>query len=38
MSRGHTRGPRAVKLPHRYLEGGWDEDVPDADEVAVSGG
>ncbi|MGF1667479.1 MAG: tRNA dihydrouridine synthase DusB [Acidimicrobiia bacterium] len=38
MTRGHTRGPRAVKLPHRYLEGGWDEDVPDHDEVAVSGG
>lgn len=38
MSRGHTRGPRPVKLPHRYLEGEWDRDVPDHDEVAVSGG
>jgi nifR3 family TIM-barrel protein len=36
MPRGHTRGPRPVKLPHGYLENMWDEDV--ADEVAVSGG
>ncbi len=36
MARGHTRGPRPVKLPRGYLEGRWDEDV--TDEVAVSGG
>lgn len=36
MTRGHSRGPRAVKLPHGYLEGSWDKDVKD--EVAVSGG
>ncbi len=36
MPRGHTRGPRPVKLPHGYLAGGWDLDV--RDEVAVSGG
>jgi nifR3 family TIM-barrel protein len=38
MARGHTRGPRQVKLPHRYLDGLWDQDVPEVDEVAVSGG
>jgi nifR3 family TIM-barrel protein len=36
MTRGHSRGPRPVKLPHGYLAGAWDEDVKD--EVAVSGG
>jgi hypothetical protein len=36
MTRGHSRGPRQVKLPHGYLQGSWDEDV--VDEVAVSGG
>jgi nifR3 family TIM-barrel protein len=36
MARGHTRGPKSVKLPPGYLDGRWDEDVPD--EVAVSGG
>ena len=35
MARGHTHGPRPVKLPHRYLEGEWDHPVP---ELAVSGG
>jgi nifR3 family TIM-barrel protein len=38
MARGHTRGPRTVRLPHGYLEGRWDEDVPAAEELAVSGG
>jgi nifR3 family TIM-barrel protein len=38
MARGHTHGPRPVKLPHRYLEGVWDQPVPDEAEVAVSGG
>lgn len=37
MTRGHTRGPRPVHLPQGYLEGGWDEDVPEA-ELAVGGG
>ncbi len=36
MTRGHSRGPRPVKLPHGYLQGAWDRDV--IDEVAVSGG
>ncbi len=36
MPRGHTRGPRPVKLPNGYLEGRWDEDA--SGEVAVSGG
>ncbi|MDH5294441.1 MAG: tRNA dihydrouridine synthase DusB, partial [Acidimicrobiia bacterium] len=36
MTRGHSRGPRQVKLPHGYLAGLWDLDV--LDEVAVSGG
>ena len=36
MTRGHSRGPRPVKLPHGYLLGAWDEDA--RDEVAVSGG
>lgn len=36
MTRGHSRGPRPVRLPHGYLRGAWDEDV--VDEVAVSGG
>lgn len=35
MARGHTNGPRPVKLPHRYLEGEWERPVP---EMAVSGG
>ena len=35
MARGHTQGPRPVRLPHRYLEGSWNEPVP---EMAVSGG
>ncbi len=38
MPRGHTHGPRPVRLPHRYLEGEWNEPVPAAAEVAVSGG
>lgn len=38
MARGHTHGPRPVRLPHRYLEGGWDEAVPAEAELAVSGG
>jgi nifR3 family TIM-barrel protein len=36
MTRGHSRGPQQVRLPHGYLEGAWDHDV--VDEVAVSGG
>ncbi|MDH3498798.1 MAG: tRNA-dihydrouridine synthase, partial [Acidimicrobiia bacterium] len=36
MPRGHTRGPKPVKLPRGYLEGNWDEEVPA--ETAVSGG
>jgi tRNA-dihydrouridine synthase len=36
MTRGHSRGPQQVRLPHGYLAGRWDEDV--IDEVAVSGG
>ena len=36
MPRGHTRGPKPVKLPRGYLAGLWDGDTPD--EVAVSGG
>lgn len=35
MARGHTHGPRPVRLPHLYLEGGWAKPVP---EMAVSGG
>ncbi len=35
MPRGHTNGPRPVRLPHRYLEGEWSKPVP---EMAVSGG
>lgn len=35
MARGHTHGPRPVRLPHLYLEGAWNEPVP---EMAVSGG
>jgi tRNA-dihydrouridine synthase len=35
MARGHTQGPRPVRLPHRYLEGDWNEPVP---EMAISGG
>jgi len=35
--RGHTHGPRPVRLPHRYLEGCWDENPSEA-ELAVSGG
>lgn len=38
MARGHTHGPRPVKLPHRYLEGEWDQVVPAEGEMAVSGG
>jgi len=38
MSRGHSHGPRPVRLPHRYLDGGWDEVVPAEAELAVSGG
>ena len=38
MARGHTHGPRPVKLPHRYLEGDWDGIVPAEAELAVSGG
>ncbi|MEX2424380.1 MAG: tRNA dihydrouridine synthase DusB [Acidimicrobiia bacterium] len=38
MARGHTHGPRPVRLPHRYLEGGWDEPVDAEAELAVSGG
>ncbi len=35
MARGHTHGPRPVKLPHLYLDGRWNRPVP---ELAVSGG
>jgi nifR3 family TIM-barrel protein len=38
MARGHSQGPRPVRLPHRYLEGGWDEPMPAEAEFAVSGG
>jgi nifR3 family TIM-barrel protein len=38
MPRGHTHGPRPVRLPHRYLDGGWSHPVPPEAEVAVSGG
>ncbi len=38
MTRGHSRGPQKVKLPHGYLAGRWDRDVPAREEVAVSGG
>jgi hypothetical protein len=38
MTRGHSHGPRPVRLPHRYLEGEWDEAVPVEAELAVSGG
>ncbi|MDX1447718.1 MAG: tRNA dihydrouridine synthase DusB [Acidimicrobiia bacterium] len=38
MPRGHTHGPRPVRLPHRYLQGEWDDFVPDEAEMAVSGG
>jgi nifR3 family TIM-barrel protein len=38
MARGHTHGPRPVRLPHRYLEGEWDEVLSSEAEVAVSGG
>lgn len=36
--RGHTNGPRQVRLPHGYLEGRWTEPVPREGERAVSGG
>jgi nifR3 family TIM-barrel protein len=36
--RGHTNGPRQVRLPHGYLEGRWREPVPREGERAVSGG
>ncbi|MEX2279775.1 MAG: tRNA dihydrouridine synthase DusB [Acidimicrobiia bacterium] len=38
MTRGHSHGPRPVRLPHRYLEGDWDSDMPAEAEMAVSGG
>ncbi|HVR33923.1 MAG TPA: tRNA-dihydrouridine synthase, partial [Acidimicrobiia bacterium] len=38
MARGHTHGPRPVRLPHRYLEGEWNEPIPAEAELAVSGG
>ena len=38
MTRGHSHGPRPVRLPHRYLEGEWDEALPAEAELAVSGG
>ncbi|MEX2653469.1 MAG: tRNA dihydrouridine synthase DusB [Acidimicrobiia bacterium] len=38
MTRGHSQGPRAVRLPHRYLDGDWDSDMPAEAELAVSGG
>ncbi len=38
MTRGHSHGPRPVRLPHRYLEGGWDGPLPAEAELAVSGG
>ncbi len=38
MPRGHTHGPRPVRLPHRYLEGAWDHPIPAEAEIAVSGG
>ena len=38
MARGHTQGPRPVRLPHRYLEGEWNEPIPTEAELAVSGG
>ncbi len=37
MPRGHTRGPRPVKVPYGYLDEEWDKNVPSADEP-VSGG
>ena len=38
MARGHTHGPRPVRLPHRYLEGEWDDTIAAEAELAVSGG
>jgi nifR3 family TIM-barrel protein len=38
MPRGHTNGPRPVRLPHRYLEGLWDDELSPEAELAVSGG
>ncbi len=38
MPRGHTNGPRPVRLPHRYLEGIWDDELAPEAELAVSGG
>lgn len=38
MARGHTHGPRPVRLPHRYLEEPSIGPVPAEAEVAVSGG
>jgi nifR3 family TIM-barrel protein len=38
MPRGHTNGPRPVRLPHRYLEGVWDDELSHEAELAVSGG
>jgi nifR3 family TIM-barrel protein len=38
MTRGHSHGPRPVRLPYRYLEGEWDEALPAEAELAVSGG
>lgn len=38
MTRGHSHGPRPVRLPHRYLEGDWDSEMPAEAELAVSGG
>ena len=38
MKRGHTRGPRPVVLPHRWLETIDDPTPPAGAEVLVSGG
>ena len=38
MTRGHSHGPRPVRLPHGFLERGWDEVLPAEAELAVSGG
>ncbi|HSJ26918.1 MAG TPA: tRNA dihydrouridine synthase DusB [Acidimicrobiia bacterium] len=38
MARGHTHGPRPVRLPHRYLEGDWVDVGAEEAELAVSGG
>lgn len=38
MTRGHSHGPRPVRLPHRYFEGDWNDAVPAEAELAVSGG